>query len=226
MPILTAEHLQKTFWDSNQELKILCDINLTLDIGEFASISGQSGCGKSTLLHLLGLLDKPNAGIVKVNDAIVTADSEEANQIRNRFIGFVFQFHYLLEELSIVENVALPMMILGKSEKVCLREAHDLLEKLNMQHRASHYPNTLSGGEQQRVAIARALINKPNIILADEPTGNLDPKHSTEVMDLLLQINKDLGTAFILVTHDSSIANMAQTHYNLCDGVLQRIERP
>lgn len=224
MSVLTAKNLKKSYWDSNQELVILKDVNLILEPGEFVCISGQSGCGKSTLLHLLGLLDKPDSGSILLNNKEVTTDSQEAPMLRNKLIGFVFQFHYLMEDLTASENVALPLMVAGKSAKQSMQNAADMLAILDIGKRLTHYPHQLSGGEQQRVALARALINQPSIILADEPTGNLDPEHSSEVLDLMLDLNKKMGCAFLLVTHDESIAEKAQTRYRLTDGVLLRLQ--
>lgn len=222
--ILIAEHLKKTYWDSNQELNILTDVNLSLEEGEFACISGQSGCGKSTLLHLLGLLDTPDSGNVIINGQIQTPDSADVNLIRNKMIGFVFQFHYLMEDLTAWENVALPLMIGGVSKKQSLEKAKDMLANLNMASRLSHFPHQLSGGEQQRVALARALINQPKVVLADEPTGNLDPEHSKEVLELIFKLNQEFKCAFILVTHDLSIADRSPNHYKLADGILHRLK--
>lgn len=224
MSVLKAENLKKSYWDSNQELVILKDINLILEPGEFVCISGQSGCGKSTLLHLLGLLDKPDSGSILLNNKEVTTDSQEAPMLRNKLIGFVFQFHYLMEDLTALENVALPLMVAGKSAKQSMQSAADMLAILDIGDRLTHYPHQLSGGEQQRVALARALINQPAIILADEPTGNLDPEHSSEVLELMNDLNKKMGCAFLLVTHDESIAEKAQTRYKLTDGVLLRLQ--
>jgi lipoprotein-releasing system ATP-binding protein len=222
--ILIAEHLKKTYWDSNLELKILADVNLSLGEGEFACISGQSGCGKSTLLHLLGLLDKPDAGKVIINGTDQTPDSPDAHLIRNKLIGFVFQFHYLMEDLTALENVALPLMIGGIGKKQSLAKAGEMLSLLSLTSRLQHYPHQLSGGEQQRVALARALINEPKVVLADEPTGNLDPEHSQEVLDLIFRLNLELGCAFILVTHDMSIADKSPIHYKLADGILHNLK--
>ncbi len=223
MVVLKAEHLKKTYWDSNQELNILKDINLNLEKGEFVCISGQSGCGKSTLLHLLGLLDTADSGQLMINNQIVTPDSANASMLRNKLIGFVFQFHYLMEDLTALENVALPLMVAGVNKKDSLAQAHEMLADLDIGMRLNHYPHQLSGGEQQRVALARALINRPPIILADEPTGNLDPSHSSEVLDLIFKLNEKMNCAFILVTHDVSIADKSQTHYKLEDGILHRL---
>lgn len=224
MAVLKAEHIKKTYWDSNQELSILKDINLNLDTGEFACISGQSGCGKSTLLHILGLLDSPDSGQIYINDQIVTTDSFNAPYLRNKLIGFVFQFHYLMEDLTAGENVALPLMIGGLNKKESLIQAEQMLIDLDIGMRINHFPHQLSGGEQQRVALGRALINQPPIILADEPTGNLDPRHSSEVLDLIFRLNEKYACAFILVTHDLSIANKSQTHYTLEDGILHKLK--
>ena len=222
--ILVAEHLAKTYWDSNRELKILSDINLSLNAGDFVCISGQSGCGKSTLLHLLGLLDTADSGKILINDQIQTPESPNAHQIRNKLIGFVFQFHYLMEDLTAIENVALPLMIGGESRKQSLEKAEQMLDLLNLSERLNHYPHQLSGGEQQRVALGRALINKPDVVLADEPTGNLDPENSKEVLELIFRLNRELNCAFILVTHDLSIADRSPIHYKLEDGILHKLK--
>lgn len=221
MAVLTAEHLKKTYWDSNQELKILQDINLTMEAGEFVCISGKSGCGKSTLLHLLGLLDNPDSGQITINNQVVTTQSKDVHYLRNKLIGFVFQFHYLMEDLTALENIALPLMVTGMNKKESLLHAGEMLNDLDMYQRAYHYPHQLSGGEQQRVALGRALINHPSLVLADEPTGNLDPEHSSDVLDLLIKFNVKLGCSLLLVTHDMTIAEKAQTHYLLEDGILK-----
>ncbi|HOD17091.1 MAG TPA: ABC transporter ATP-binding protein [Candidatus Cloacimonadota bacterium] len=222
MAVLIVEHLAKSFRDSNLELRILEDINLTLEKGEFACISGQSGCGKSTLLHLLGLLDKPNSGKITLNGEVVSPEAPNAHQIRNKYIGFVFQFHYLMEELTALENVALPLMVAGHSRKYSLNQAKEMLAELDMLPRQNFYPNRLSGGEQQRVALGRALINQPALVLADEPTGNLDPAHCSAVLELFFKFNAKLDTAFLLVTHDPNIAKQFSKNYKLINGVLSR----
>ncbi|MFO7660275.1 MAG: ABC transporter ATP-binding protein [Candidatus Cloacimonadaceae bacterium] len=223
MSVLTAEHLKKTYWDSNLELKILQDINLNIETGEFVCISGKSGCGKSTLLHLLGLLDNPDSGQILINGEPVTTQSADVHKLRNRLIGFVFQFHYLMEDLSALENIALPLMVNGISKQESFAKATEMLRELDIEQRANHYPHQLSGGEQQRVALGRALINNPSLVLADEPTGNLDPEHSSDVLDLFFKFNRKLGCSFLLVTHDSAISEQAQTHYKLEDGILHRL---
>lgn len=194
----------------------------TLEVAnaDLISITGQSGCGKSTLLHILGLLDDPDSGRVLVNGQEITARMPQANRIRNRDIGFVFQFHYLIEDLNARENVALPAMIAGDSQSKALIKADELLLRLGLGERKNHYPNQLSGGEQQRLALARALINHPMIVLADEPTGNLDPTHSLEVWRLIIELNKELGQTFVIVTHDKELAAMCNTRYELSKGIL------
>lgn len=220
MPFLIAEHLTKTYPDSENKLRILTDINLTVNPGEFISISGQSGCGKSTLLHLLGLLDMPDSGTLAIDGLRINPNSADAPAFRNQKLGFVFQFHYLMDDLTALENVTVPLLIASQKKKQSLENAALLLNRLGLGKRLQHYPNQLSGGEQQRVALARALINKPQLILADEPTGNLDPEHSKEVVRLMFELNSELGCAFILVTHDQELAIQAQTRYRLSDGVL------
>lgn len=223
LSVLIAEHLKKTYWDSNLELKILQDINLNIEKGEFVCISGKSGCGKSTLLHLLGLLDNPDSGLIIINEKPVTTQSSDVHKLRNRLIGFVFQFHYLMEDLSALENIALSLMVNGISKKESFSRASEMLKELDMAQRANHYPHQLSGGEQQRVALGRALINNPSLVLADEPTGNLDPEHSSDVLDLFFKFNQKLGCSFLLVTHDAAISEKAQTHYMLEDGILHQL---
>jgi lipoprotein-releasing system ATP-binding protein len=224
MSLLVAEHIQKSYLDSNEELLVLQDVCLQLDAKDFVCISGKSGCGKSTLLHILGLLDKPDKGSIYINDKKISMDSESINDIRNKHIGFIFQFHYLLEDLTTLENIALPLMIAGLSRKDSLSKAADMLCDLDLEQRARHYPYQLSGGEQQRVALGRSLINNPAIVLADEPTGNLDPAHREDVLELFFKFNRTYSSAFILVTHDDAIADMSKNHYRLDNGILTQIK--
>lgn len=224
MALLVAEHVKKSYWDNNGELNVLQDICLQLDVKDFICISGKSGCGKSTLLHILGFLDKPDLGSIYINGKKISPDSESIHVVRNRQIGFVFQFHYLLEDLTTLENIALPLMIAGNSKKDSLSKAANMLSDLDLHQRAGHYPHQLSGGEQQRVALGRALINNPAIVLADEPTGNLDPTHRDEVLELFLKFNAQYSSAFILVTHDDTIAEKSKNHYKLETGTLQQLK--
>ncbi|NLK50172.1 MAG: ABC transporter ATP-binding protein [Candidatus Cloacimonetes bacterium] len=220
MNILSATGIDKSFKDSTQTIEVLRGATLEVEAGQMISITGQSGCGKSTLLHILGLLDDPDRGELHIKGASVSAKSSSAASIRNRDIGFVFQFHYLVEDLTAAENVALPLLISGQKFKDAIKEAHSMLERLKLDERLNHYPNQLSGGEQQRVALARALITKPAIVLADEATGNLDPANSLEVWKLMKMLNEELGQTFVIVTHDRDQAAMADKTYELSDGKL------
>ncbi len=220
MICLAGYSLYKTYADKGQDIRVLADAQLEVEDGELICITGKSGCGKSTLLHILGLLDDPDSGKVLINGAEVSAHHPQAHAIRNRDIGFVFQFHYLVEDLNARDNVALPMLIAGKSLASSLTEADKLLGIMELQARKHHFPNQLSGGEQQRVALARALINHPRIVLADEPTGNLDPQHSAEVWAMFHQLNRELKQTFVIVTHDRELARQSPKTYELRDGKL------
>lgn len=220
MHIISGINLFKSYQDSDQVIEVLCDSTLEVNTAELICITGKSGCGKSTLLHILGLLDAPDKGKIIIGDREITSTSAEAPKIRNQELGFVFQFHYLVEDLSAAENVALPLLIAGTSTAKALQRARELLSLLGLEHRLSRYPNQLSGGEQQRVSLARALVNKPRIVLADEPTGNLDPGHSAEVWEMMLKLNREMGQAFIVVTHDTEAAKRANRVYELRQGAL------
>ncbi|PKN74042.1 MAG: lipoprotein-releasing system ATP-binding protein LolD [Candidatus Cloacimonetes bacterium HGW-Cloacimonetes-3] len=217
---LAAYNLTKSYIDSDQSIHVLSDANLEVREAEMISITGQSGCGKSTLLHILGLLDTPDTGRVLIGGREVHSGMPEAPMIRNKDLGFVFQFHYLVEDLTACENVALPMIIAGNNSTDSLKRATELLSSLGLEDRLNRYANQLSGGEQQRVSLARALINSPKIVLADEPTGNLDPQHSAEVWQMILNLNKEHGQAFVIVTHDTDSARLASQTYNLAQGKL------
>ncbi len=220
MEVFKAEHISKTYKEIGEELHILKDINLTVEKGDTIAITGESGSGKSTLLHILGTLDKPDSGQIYFNGKIITAEDKHINDFRNRNLGFVFQFHYLLEDFTAEENVALPMFIMTKNFKKSISKAGDLLKKMDIYERRKHYPAQMSGGEQQRVAVARALINNPQLILADEPTGNLDAAHSNDLIDFILKLNKETNQTFVIVTHNMEIAKKMKKHYKLENGVL------
>ena len=220
MICLSARNIVKSYHDSDQLISVLTGVDLDVESGDLISITGQSGCGKSTLLHILGLLDDPDSGTVLIDGQEITARMPAAPTIRNRDIGFVFQFHYLIEDLTARENVVLPLLIAGRSRQESFREADILLERLGLGSRTGHYPNQLSGGEQQRVALARALANKPKLILADEPTGNLDPNHSLEVWKLIVELNKESNQTFVIVTHDRDLAALSNKTYELSGGQL------
>jgi lipoprotein-releasing system ATP-binding protein len=220
MHILTASHIKKSYLEGNSSLEVLTDINLAIEPGDLITITGQSGCGKSTLLHVLGLLDDPDSGELLYRDIHLTARDKKSVQFRSMHIGFIFQFHYLLEDLTAEENIALPLLIQGISYQKSIRQAKEWLELLHLADRGHHYPNALSGGEQQRIAIGRAMIHKPDIVFADEPTGNLDPTHSTAVLDMILEMQKIHCQTFIIVTHNEDIAGKAGRHFRLENGVL------
>lgn len=217
---LAGYNLHKSYIDSDQSIHVLIDTTLEVQQGELVCITGQSGCGKSTLLHILGLLDSPDSGKVVINGREITARDKDAPVIRNQLLGFVFQFHYLVEDLNAKENVALPLIIAGINISTAQAKAVELLTLMDLSDRINRYPNQLSGGEQQRVALARALINNPQIVLADEPTGNLDPAHSAEIWQMILKLNRELGQAFVIVTHDHESARLATSTYNLAQGKL------
>ena len=200
-------------------LEVLKGVNLHIKKGEFVSIVGVSGAGKTTLLQLLGALDDVQAGSLIINNKEVNKLSQkELAKFRNKEIGFVFQFHNLLVEFTALENVCLPAFIAGTDRKTAEEKGLALLELLGLSDRANHKPDELSGGEQQRVAVARALINSPSIILADEPSGNLDSKNANELHNLFLKLNKDLGQTFVIITHNKALANLGSRTLEMKDG--------
>jgi len=220
-PVCQIEGLKKTFKKQDVEIPIIRNVDLTINSGDMCSIQGKSGVGKSTLLHILGALDRPTAGTVKYSgsDIFELAENDLAT-FRNQSIGFVFQFHHLLPEFTAHENVAMPALIAGKPRAVALKSARDLLVEVGLESRLTHRPGELSGGEQQRVAIARALVMQPTLVLADEPTGNLDEKTSSEIHDLLLSINKRSNVAFLVVTHNPILAAKMNRMLEMRDGVV------
>ena len=205
--VLQATGLNRHFVDAERRLEILNNLELKVETGERVAIIGSSGSGKSTLLHLLAGLDKPDAGEVRVGGELLNGLSEKARaRVRNEHLGFVFQFHHLLPEFSALENVAVPLLLAKRSVTEARARAEDLLAQVGLAQRMTHRPAKLSGGERQRVAIARALANRPGCVLMDEPTGNLDPQTAKEVEGYLQQLNRELGIAFVMVTHDHQLA--------------------
>jgi lipoprotein-releasing system ATP-binding protein len=202
-------------------LKVLKELDLQIEKGEFVSIVGSSGSGKTTLLQVLGTLDKTESGIIEIDDKNIQSLSETQLAIfRNQKIGFIFQFHNLLAEFTALENACLPAFIAKESKKEVEKKATELLTYLGLQNRLNHLPNELSGGEQQRVAVARALINSPSILLADEPSGNLDSKNANDLHDLLLKLNQEKEQTIVVVTHNNKLANMANRKLEMLDGKL------
>ena len=216
--MITVNNLSKVFRTEEIETTALNNVSFTINKGEFVAIMGPSGCGKSTLLNILGLLDNPSGGSYNLlGTEVANLRERERTNYRKGNIGFVFQSFNLIDELNVYENVELPLKYLNISASERKRRVTEILKRMNISHRAGHYPQQLSGGQQQRVAIARAVVANPQLILADEPTGNLDSRNGKEVMDLLCQLNAD-GTTVVMVTHSQRDASVAQRIINLFDG--------
>lgn len=223
MELLKVEHLTKVYGNGDNEVRALDDVSFSVEKGQFVAIIGPSGSGKSTLLHLLGGVDKPSAGKVYVNGTDVYAQNETQLAIfRRRQVGLIYQFYNLIPVLNVTENMTLPVLMDGR--KVNEARLEELLSLLSLKERRMHLPNQLSGGQQQRVSIGRALMNAPAVILADEPTGNLDSKNSREIMDLLKYSNKKYDQTLILITHDENIALQADRIIAIEDGKITRDE--
>jgi lipoprotein-releasing system ATP-binding protein len=220
-PILQVSGLKKRFSKNGSDIDILKGIDVDIYEGDFITIMGPSGAGKSTFLHIIGTLDAPTEGDIAFRGKKVNAFSEdESSKFRNEKVGFVFQFYHLLQDFNVIENITVPLLIkrLGSAEAVS--KAETFMEIMGLKDRRTHRPGELSGGEQQRVAIARALVNEPEIILADEPTGNLDRKTGKEVLNYILSINERISSTLILVTHDPEIGPLGKRRFNMVDGEL------
>lgn len=222
MKIIKLEGITKVYCTTEVETTALENVNLTVRKGEFLSIMGPSGCGKSTLLNLMGLLDLPDQGKILINETETTQMKDgEMAEFRNKMLGFVFQSFHLINSLNVLDNVELPLLYRNSTAKSRREAAEKVLEKVGLSHRMRHLPTQLSGGQCQRVALARAIVGNPQIILADEPTGNLDSKMGSEIMELLFQLNED-GTTIVMVTHDEHIAESTQRIVRFFDG--RRVE--
>jgi lipoprotein-releasing system ATP-binding protein len=218
-PLLVGKNIVKSYIEAQHTVDILHSVNINVQAGETLAILGASGSGKSTLLHILGTLDTPNSGdVLFKGESLLLLSKKQQASFRNSELGFVYQFHHLLPEFSATENVAMPKLIAGVSKKEAHASAHLLLERVGLSHRLSHKPHQLSGGERQRVAIARAMVNQPSIIMADEPTGNLDTDASAEILKLINDINQSENTCFIIVTHDHSLASEMNRTLTLVNG--------
>jgi lipoprotein-releasing system ATP-binding protein len=223
---LTCTEVIKSYQQGDNKTEVLKGLSLDVKAGEMVAIVGSSGCGKSTFLHIAGGLDKPTSGSVEVSGADLSELSDKARAAyRNQHIGFIYQFHHLMMEFSALENVAMPLLIRKEQPKVAREKAIKMLEKVGLSHRVDHQPSQLSGGERQRVAIARALITEPSIVLADEPTGNLDAETAEQVFDLILALNNEVKTSFVIVTHDLDLANKMDRQLKLEQGRLVELSK-
>jgi lipoprotein-releasing system ATP-binding protein len=219
--VIEVSALSKSFNDGDLNVSVLSDVNLTIKARERIAIVGTSGSGKSTLLQLLGGLDKPSQGeVILCGNKLNNLADNVRGKLRNQYLGFIYQFHHLLPEFTALENVAMPLMVRNESVKQIQQQARDILARVGLKDRVEHKPSELSGGERQRVAIARALVTKPKVILADEPTGNLDSKTASQVSDIMMELNDELDTAIVMVTHDMGLAETMDSVYELKDGVL------
>ena len=219
--ILKAENICKSYPTSAGPLEVLRDASLSLKEGELISVAGPSGCGKSTLLNILGTLDQPDKGTLEITGKNVgLLDDESVSRLRSESIGFVFQFHHLLPEFTIAENLMIPQRLLGRSEKTATDRVTELLSKVNLLPRSNHRPNAISGGERQRVAVLRALVNEPDIVLADEPTGNLDVETALQLMEMIQNFAKDFNQAFLIVTHNPDVAALCERNLTINEGTV------
>lgn len=220
--LLSCQNVSKFYQEGNQQTEVLKQVSFSMQPGELVAIVGSSGSGKSTLLHTLGGLDQPSSGEVFINGQSLQKMTPNAlAKLRNQYLGFVYQFHHLMADFTALENVMMPMLIGRQNKGEAQSRAEQMLSAVGLQHRISHRPSALSGGERQRVAIARALVNNPALVLADEPTGNLDHKTTESIFELIQQLNQEKQIAFLLVTHDLSLAEKLNRRLIMQDGVLR-----
>jgi putative ABC transport system ATP-binding protein len=219
MPLLAADNLHKNYDTGEARVTALAGVSFAIERGAFVALMGPSGCGKSTLLHLCGAMDRPTAGTIRLNDRdLSTLTDDELTRVRREEVGFVFQFFNLLPTLTVMDNIALPCLLGGMAAGEAERRARKLAERVGIVHRLSHYPQQISGGEMQRSAIARALVHQPVLLVADEPTGNLDSENGANVMALLRELNAELGVTILLATHAVDVAAAAGRVYGMKDG--------
>lgn len=219
--ILQCENLTMRYSQGGLDVQVLKGVNFNINRGECVAIMGASGSGKSTLLHLLGGLEKPTGGtVILAGTDMNNVSGAQLASLRNRSLGFIYQFHHLLGEFTVLENVAMPLLIGGQSVADARQNATKILQRVGLGHRVEHKPGELSGGERQRAAVARALINKPSVVLADEPTGNLDSKTAEDVFQLMLELNQELNVSFLIVTHDHELAGKMGRVLHMEDGVI------
>ena len=217
--MIRLQNIEKVYRTDTVETLAINGINLTISNGEFLSIMGPSGCGKSTLLNIMGLLDEPSKGKISISEQDTSKFSDQQlAKFRNEKLGFIFQSYHLINDLQVLDNVELPLLYRNATAKERTRLATEALEKVGLSNRLKHFPTQLSGGQRQRVAIARAIVGNPNIILADEPTGNLDSAMGNEIMEILINLNKNEGTTIVMVTHDENMANKTDRLVRLFDG--------
>jgi putative ABC transport system ATP-binding protein len=222
--VLVVEDVRKTYAGGEAPVEAVRGVSLTLEAGDFVALMGPSGCGKSTLLHMCGAMDRPPSGRVLVGGVDVAGlDDDALTRLRRERIGFVFQFFNLLPTLTLAENVALPLQLAGRPDRESAERAMAFVERVGLAHRAGHYPQQLSGGEMQRAAIARAVVHAPTLLVADEPTGNLDSENGSRVLDLLAELNRATGVTMLLATHSSETAAIARRTVHMRDGVVEGV---
>ncbi len=226
-PALVARDLEKIYTGTGEPVTALKGVSLTLASGEFVAVMGPSGCGKSTLLHLCGAMDRPTRGSVRIGQTdIASLDDAALTRLRRETIGFVFQFFNLLPMLTVRENIALPLLLAGVESTSALRDATQMTERVGLTHRLDHRPSQLSGGEMQRAAIARAMVHRPALLIADEPTGNLDSANGARILELLVDLHREMRVTILLATHADDVAALADRIVRMRDGRIEREERP